>query len=143
MYFNVVQYVDMYIYFLKKPFQLCIFAREQISDLSQINSRLYFCGCQFLIKQISFAAQVMDRLFPIVYPLLSNSGCFYLVTVAENKPGIVLQFFLQPFTPRRGGGEVLPYMCYIWVCAAVKGMVFKQVGYRNQRIFQETDQLLD
>lgn len=31
----------------------------------------------------------MDRLFPLVSSLLSSSGCFYLVTVAENKPGMV------------------------------------------------------
>ena len=33
--------------------------------------------------------QVTDRLLPLVDPLLSKSGCFYLVTVAENKPGRV------------------------------------------------------
>ncbi|CAH3166598.1 unnamed protein product [Porites lobata] len=32
--------------------------------------------------------EVMDRLLPLVSTLLSNFGCFYLVTVAENKPGI-------------------------------------------------------
>ena len=31
----------------------------------------------------------MDRLFPLVSSLLSSSGGFYLVTVAENKPGMV------------------------------------------------------
>ena len=35
--------------------------------------------------------QVMDRLFTLVDPLLSKSGCFYLVTVAENKPGAVFK----------------------------------------------------
>ena len=30
----------------------------------------------------------MDRLFPLVSSLLSSSGLFYLVTVAENKPGM-------------------------------------------------------
>ena len=30
-------------------------------------------------------------------------------------------------TSRGGGGGVLPYKVYIWVCAAVKGMVFRPV----------------
>lgn len=34
--------------------------------------------------------EVMDRLFPFVSTLLSNTGCFYLVTVAENKPDEVI-----------------------------------------------------
>ena len=45
----------------------------------------------------------MDRLFPLVYTLLSNSGCFYLVTVAENKPGmkkLVLPCSLLPSSHR-------------------------------------------
>ena len=32
----------------------------------------------------------MDRLFPLVSSLLSSSGCFYVVTVVENKPGMVV-----------------------------------------------------
>lgn len=34
--------------------------------------------------------EVMDRLFPFVSTLLSNTGCFYLVTVAENKPDDII-----------------------------------------------------
>ncbi|XP_015757611.1 PREDICTED: hemK methyltransferase family member 2-like [Acropora digitifera] len=35
--------------------------------------------------------EVMDRLFTLVNPLLSKSGCFYLVTVAENKPDDIIK----------------------------------------------------
>lgn len=35
--------------------------------------------------------EVMDRLFALVDPLLSKSGCFYLVTVAENKPDDIIK----------------------------------------------------
>lgn len=34
--------------------------------------------------------EVMDRLFPIVSDLLSTRGLFYLVTIKENNPGIML-----------------------------------------------------
>lgn len=34
--------------------------------------------------------EVMDRLLPLVPTLLSNFGCFYLVTVAENKPAEII-----------------------------------------------------
>ncbi|XP_078382099.1 methyltransferase HEMK2-like isoform X4 [Oculina patagonica] len=37
--------------------------------------------------------EVMDRLFPLVSGLLSSSGCFYLVTVAENKPDEIISLF--------------------------------------------------
>ncbi|XP_022800661.1 hemK methyltransferase family member 2-like [Stylophora pistillata] len=36
------------------------------------------------------SCQVMDRLFPFVSTLLSNTGCFYLVSVAENKPDDII-----------------------------------------------------
>lgn len=46
--------------------------------------------------------EVMNRLFPLVFTLLSNSGCFYLVTVAENKPDEIISL-LESFGL---GGEI-------------------------------------
>ena len=40
------------------------------------------------------STQVMDRLFPLVPALLSTTGCFYLVVVAENKPGMIVNFYI-------------------------------------------------
>ena len=45
----------------------------------------------FFFILLCMHGQVMDRLFALVDPLLSKSGCFYVVTVAENKPGTVLE----------------------------------------------------
>ncbi|XP_020617802.1 hemK methyltransferase family member 2-like isoform X3 [Orbicella faveolata] len=63
--------------------------------------------------------EVMDRLFPLVSSLLSSSGCFYLVTVAENKPDEIISL-LDSFglcgdviLSRRAGRERLSILKFI------------------------------
>ena len=44
----------------------------------------------------------MDRLFNLVPDLLSDNGCFYLVTIAENKPGLSDRIYLTLKTVKLG-----------------------------------------
>lgn len=57
--------------------------------------------------------EVMDRLFPLVSTLLSNSGCFYLVTITENRPDEIMKLlvacglFGETVLTRKAGRERL------------------------------------
>lgn len=63
--------------------------------------------------------EVMDRLFPLVSSLLSSSGCFYLVTVAENKPDEIISLLDsyglcgEVILARRAGRERLSILKFI------------------------------
>jgi len=63
--------------------------------------------------------EVMDRLFPVVSSLLSISGCFYLVTVVENKPDEIISLLNsyglcgEVILSRRAGRERLSILKFI------------------------------